>query len=1095
MNFRTRSWWFIVLITVSALTGTGGASQSTKSSKGMLILTPEENAWLAAHPVVRVRISRTYPPFEFFDQGHFQGMAYDHLMLIGKQLGIEFRPEPDMSWKDALESLKNKSGVDLALMITHDKNRESFIEFTKNYISFPQVIFTRKNSKFISNIKDLSGGVIATENDFIEAAKIRHDVPEVKVIETPTTATSLEAVATGKADAYVGNLAVASYLIEKKGLVNLKVVAPSPYPEDAYAMGVRKDWPELARILDKALMSIPAEEHRGIEQKWLSLRYEHGIRPRDVIKWALAVAGIALAFIVQLRRMVRNRTIELEHEIETRKRTEDSLRQREAELQSLYMAAPVGIAYVKDRIFLKVNDAMCAMYGFTREELIGQKTRIIYASEEDFETVGSDIYAKAMVNDATMLEIQGVTKLGYRLDVLVGIAPLVRGDTSAGFVVMVLDVTERIKAVKALKESEKRFQTIFDENPLSIFLHEIETGEFVDVNHRCCELHGISKELAIGKRADELGIMSKAEFQRFNKIFIETGSIDQEEMACVDFKGNLVSMLISARAIEISGKQYGITMSQDITEKRRAEENLSRSEEKYRNIFENAPIGIFQSLPSGQFITVNTVYAHIFGYETAEDMIAGVPDIPHQLYAQPRQREKILRQLEVSDLVVCEELEAIRKDGSHFYANLYMRAMRNEQGKVEVLEGFLSDDTQRKLIKDELVDREERMRLYIERLPIACIVFDKDYTVQSWNPAAERTFGYSPEEAAGRKATELIVPPSARPLVDQVWQRLPAGDLEATGTSENVTKDGRTILCEWTNTPLRDAKGEVSGVISIAQDITEWKLAQEMMIQNEKMTMIGCLAAGLAHEINNPVGIVVQAIQIMERRLSPELVVNTRVAEEVGVDLGMVRNYLERREIFNFITSMKEAGKRATKIIKNMLQFAHKSDSWNQLSNLPDVIEQAIEMSESDYDLRRKYDIRNVKIIRNYENNLPRILINITEIEQVLINLIKNSAQAMCEDDAVEDPTIRISVSRDGETLVIKLADNGPGMTNDVKKRIFEPFYTTKEVGVGTGLGLAVSYMLITNNHRGSIEVESSPGEGTCFTIKLPLVNQLKGAP
>jgi PAS domain S-box-containing protein len=534
----------------------------------------------------------------------------------------------------------------------------------------------------------------------------------------------------------------------------------------------------------------------------------------------------------------------------------------------------------------------------------------------------------------------------------------------------------------------------------------------------------------------------------------------------------------------------GLTLNYDIREERK------RAEEKFRNIFENAPIGIFQSLPSGQFITANTVYARIFGFDTAEEMISGVSSIPYQLYAHPKQRKEILRQLETADMVIKEDLEAIRKDGAHFYVSLYMRAIRGESGGLEMLEGFLMDVSERKRARDELYEREERMRLYIERLPVACIAFDKDSIVQNWNPAAERVFGYLRDEAIGRKAAELLAPQHAWPQVEQAWQRLLAGDLKAMSTTnENVTKDGRTILCEWTNTPFHDAKGEVSGVISVAQDITEWKLAQEMMIQNEKMALVGGLAAGLAHEINNPIGIIVQALQIMERRLSPELEANSRIAAETGVDLNLVRKYLEKREIFDFITSMREAGKRTTKIITNMLQFTRKSDSWNQVSNLPDVVEQAIEMSESDYDLRKKYDIRNVKIERTYEHDLPQISINITEIEQVLINLIKNAAQAMFENGAIAEPTIRISVSRHGESLVMKVADNGPGMTNDVKKRIFEPFYTTKEVGTGTGLGLAVSYMLITNNHRGSFEVESSPGEGTCFTINLPLVNRPKDTP
>jgi len=336
------------------------------ASAESLQLTPEEQAWLRAHPVVRARISPTYPPFEFFDNGTFQGMAYDYVQLIAGRLGIRIVPVTDISWKEALEQLKSRNGVDLVVLITRDKERESFIEFTRDYISFPEVIFTRKDSQFVSGVKDLCSKTIATENSFIEIDYLKRDIPQVKLIETKTTEEALADVATGKADAYLGNLAVASYLIERNGLVDLKVAAPSPYPDDSYAMGVRKDWPELARIFDKVLAAMSEEEHRQIRQKWLSLRYEHGLRPLDVVKWVAIVAGVLFVFICQLRRMVRQRTAELQQSL---RKLEDVHRKLADIIEFLPDAT-----FVLDREgrVLAWNRAIEEMTGVGKKEMIGK---------------------------------------------------------------------------------------------------------------------------------------------------------------------------------------------------------------------------------------------------------------------------------------------------------------------------------------------------------------------------------------------------------------------------------------------------------------------------------------------------------------------------------------------------------------------------------------------------------------------------------------------------------------------------------------------------------------------------------------------------
>ncbi len=310
-------------------------SPATHPTDPEIVLTDAEKSWLAAHRTVRVRIGDGYPPFEFFSDNRYQGMAYEYLTLVGKRLGIDFQPVTGPSWPEALSQLKEKRGIDLILCITHTAERESSIVFTKDYLSFPQMIFSVKDGHFISGIIDLAGRVIAVERGFVMKEWLQRDIPGVRLLEVNTPAEALEAVSTSKADAYIQNLAVGTYLIDKKGLVNIKVAAPaSPYEDDRLAMGVRNDWPELARLIDKALASITPEEHQTIRNNWLSLRIEHGIRLLDVIKWSGLIASFAMVWILLLRRAVKVRTAALQLEVERRRTTEEVLKESNEELSA-----------------------------------------------------------------------------------------------------------------------------------------------------------------------------------------------------------------------------------------------------------------------------------------------------------------------------------------------------------------------------------------------------------------------------------------------------------------------------------------------------------------------------------------------------------------------------------------------------------------------------------------------------------------------------------------------------------------------------------------------------------------------------------------
>ncbi|MGA6924873.1 MAG: HAMP domain-containing sensor histidine kinase, partial [Desulfosarcina sp.] len=235
-------------------------------------------------------------------------------------------------------------------------------------------------------------------------------------------------------------------------------------------------------------------------------------------------------------------------------------------------------------------------------------------------------------------------------------------------------------------------------------------------------------------------------------------------------------------------------------------------------------------------------------------------------------------------------------------------------------------------------------------------------------------------------------------------------------------------------------------------------------------------------------GGMLQSLQNVTRRISPELADNETVAAQCGTQLEIIRRYLEKREILRFLENIRVSGERASHIVENMLSFSRRSESRKARVNLPGLLDKAVELAAHDYDLKKKFDFRRIRIDRQYAPAMAPVTCVATEIEQVVLNLLRNAAQAMGDAGQRSDPScITLSLYQEGEFAVMVVADNGPGMDESQLKRIFEPFFTTKEVGVGTGLGLSVSYFIITNNHNGSMTAESSPGKGARFTVRLPL--------
>ncbi|NLL14168.1 MAG: HAMP domain-containing protein [Fibrobacter sp.] len=283
------------------------------------------------------------------------------------------------------------------------------------------------------------------------------------------------------------------------------------------------------------------------------------------------------------------------------------------------------------------------------------------------------------------------------------------------------------------------------------------------------------------------------------------------------------------------------------------------------------------------------------------------------------------------------------------------------------------------------------------------------------------------------------------------------------------------------------ALDENQGIVIVIDDVTEKNRMESMMIQNEKMISLGGLAAGMAHEINNPLAIISQGVQNILRHLSDQNPRNLETASEFNLDLVSVNSYLQKRKVIHYLEGILSASKRASEIVANMLQFSRMSNQSKTPANINELIDQTIELAQNEYELKKKFDFRQIKMIREYQDDLSSVFCNVTEIQQVILNLLKNAAHALYEKKSVDFiAQITVRTVNEGSFVRIEIEDNGPGIPDEIRNRVFEPFFTTKEVGVGTGLGLSVSFFIVTKNHGGTIEFESSVGVGTRFIIRLP---------
>ena len=524
------------------------------------------------------------------------------------------------------------------------------------------------------------------------------------------------------------------------------------------------------------------------------------------------------------------------------------------------------------------------------------------------------------------------------------------------------------------------------------------------------------------------------------------------------------------------------------------------AEESYRKLFEGSVDGIYVTTPAGALLNANPALARIMGYDTPEDLIRGIGDITQSIYVHPAARAQYQYLMRRDGTVREFEYQVRQRGGAILWLSDSATVVRDESGEVVRYEGTVRDITDQKRAEDAIAEGRRLLQQVIDTVPAVINVKDKQLRYLLMNRYMAGIFGIEPADAIGRTTTDLMSRYGAQKTDDNDKRVLAAG--RELGFYEEEYRDSSGNMRQWlvNKLPLLDADGEIESIVTVALDIGERKRGelemrkakdaaeaalrnlretQNSLIEAEKLAALGRLVAGVAHEVNNPVGISLTVASSLERKTA-------LFAAEVA------RGDLRRSSLHEFLETSRDASSqlvanlnRAAELITSFKQVAADRNYSDQRTfDLGDLTEQVV-MS-----LRPGLRKHNLTLSVDCQPNLTMNSYP-GPYGQVLTNLFLNAVAHAFPDG--KPGAVDIQVRESGtDNVEIVFSDNGCGMSLDVRRRAFDPFFTTRRDRGGTGLGLHIVYNIVTNRLGGRLDLDSEPGGGTRIQIILPRVAPLE---
>lgn len=1059
---------------------------------GILATCLFAQAAMAAPERIIVADDKAYPPFSFLDaQGNPAGITVDIWKLWSKKTGIPVEYQL-MDWEEALRAVRD-GRADAVGSLFRTPEREAIYDFSTAILKIPTSIFFHNQISGIKDFKDLEGFRVGVVKDDSAEELLAATGLSIDIVPFASVDALVRAAVTGEIKVFVADTPVALYYLNKTFGGDAFRQSPEAQFVNSQYTAVRKGNAVALHWVQLGLNEISRTELDAIVEDW-SGRSVSAVIPWRMIVFVLAGATIVVmltvAWNLQLRRRIVAATSTLAAQNHELAASANALHRSEERLRITLDSIGDAVVATDQRGHITlINPVAQHLMGCNLPEALGKPLDDLFTIVDATTRTPAPNPVFAALDHRRTVHSGGNTLLispcGQEYYITHTAAPILGGNNVTGAVMVFRDETEHRRNLQAIAESEKRFRTIFANAPYSIAISRTSDGAYLDVNPAFLKALGLTQEQALSCTSTDLVPMDEAETRALRLAIQQQGGVHEQELSMTLPDGSMRHMLYSTVPLVFGGEDCLLSMTVDMTARKQAELNLAASESKFRAIFENTPIGIFRTSFEGKFIEANSTLAHMLGYDSPAQLIATVDDVGQDLYFDPtfkvQLREALLRNPAEARL----EVEFKRRDGSRFYARLNASLSLDGAGNPLYLDGTIEDINDRKKAELELALSREKFSKVFEMAPDSIsIVRIADSIILETNAATERLTGYTRDEVIGRKSVDLNLwhDPTLR---TEFMHRLQQDGFVEDFEFRIRRKDG--TMREALNSARRiDISGEPCFINGI-RDITQTKLVQQAMVQTEKMLSLGGLAAGMAHEINNPLGIIFQSALGIQRRLDPTLPATRTEAAALGLDMDAVHTLLERRKILHYLEGIREAGQRAASIVRNMLDFSRSSDSNIEEHDLGNVVRHAIALAENDYDLKKKYDFKRIALAIEVQPHMPQVPCAPTEIEQVVLNLVRNAAQAMGS-ARTEHPRIAVRVFREKDHAIIEVEDNGPGIAAERIGRVFEPFYTTKKVGEGTGLGLSVSYFIIATTHGGTMSVTSTPGSGTCFRVGLPLV-------
>ena len=770
-------------------------------------------------------------------------------------------------------------------------------------------------------------------------------------------------------------------------------------------------------------------------------------------------------------------------DISERKRIEASLRITQFSFDS----ANVGIHRVsRDGRIREVNRQFAQMLGYTKNELETMSMMDIDTAfaDETWESIWEELVARGLIaHESTHRRKDG------RLIPVEIYANLLEYEGQQYAIAFCQDITERKRMEHALRESEERLDLALSGANEGIWDWHIDQ-DAIYFDSRYYTMAGYEPYAFPGKFDEFEKRVHKADRERVKAVINQYLAGDLENFK-VEFrfrrKGGRY-MWVQSKGKIVARDDRGeparfVGTHADITERKQAEEALQISEARLKEAQELAGLGYWEwNVNTGKVDWSKKVYEILHldpsEYSPRIDSIMALSPWPDY---KKRHEEIVQRFLQTKEKGSFDQ-KFLRPDGSigYYYSTFWGKF--DGEGNLTTMQGTIVDITERKKAEEELRQLRNYLTNIIDSMPSVLVGVDSEGRVTQWNKQAEKV--------TGRPSGQVL----AKPL-NVVFTQL-ADQLETIKTAiqeRRVINSPKIAIKTGQETRFEDitifplVTNGVEGAVIRVDDVTERVRLEEMMIQSEKMLSVGGLAAGMAHEINNPLAGILQNASVLSNRLTGDLPANHKAAEAAGTTMTAIHRYLELRKLPNMLENIRKSGNMAATIVKNMLSFARKGDSIVSSHDLGRLLDQSLDLLKTDYDMKKHYDFKKIEIVREYDDAAGPVPCESSKIQQVFMNILKNGAEAMAETPGQPDqPLFILRVLNAGKWVQVEIEDNGPGMDETTRRRIFEPFFTTKPVGKGTGLGLSVSYFIIAEDHGGEMSVHAVEDGGTRFVLRFP---------